>query len=499
MRLALIALLCGAVMTLGYAPFSFWPVIPLALISFFLLLTHSQRPAWLGFSFGLGWFSAGVGWVYVSIADYGGFPLPVSLLLMLLLAAYLALYPMLFASLLARFGPALWPLAAPVMWALCEFLRGHLLTGFPWLALGYSQIDSPLAGWLPVIGQAGISVLLIIGAAATAALLSKRRYVMAVTPFAILLLSGLAVQQVSWQTGTLSTPKITLVQGNIAQSIRWQPETEQPTMDKYLALTEPHWDSDIIIWPEAAIPRIEPLAQQFLVDLDKRAADEHSGLITGILNYNLDSREAFNGVIALGATTGDGPSYLYEHNNRYYKHHLLPIGEFVPFESWLRKLGGIFDLAWSSFQRGDYLQPDLIAKQYRLTTALCYEILFAEQVRDNLKSDTDFILTLSNDAWFGHSHGPHQHLEIARVRAAEFGIAVLRATNNGLTAMIDAQGKIIAKAPAFEATTLSQDVPVVRTDTPYRRFGDAPLWVLLGLAGIIALGLQRTIRRRPSH
>ncbi len=492
-----VPLLLGLAMTFGYAPFSQWYLIPALLTGFMLVLMRAERPALTGFMFGLGWFGAGVSWVHVSIADYGGFHISIAIALTALLAAYLALYPLLFAWLLSRFIPrAQWVWFAPLFWLTVEWLRGVLLTGFSWLSVGYSQIDGPLAGWFAVIGELGLSALLVLFATMMARLILNKSYLNMVLIMTLMVSMGVLLKSVNWRTQTASDVTITLVQGNIPQSVRWQPEAEASTMAKYVNLTEPHWDSDIIIWPEAAIPAIEPrkISQRYLNRLDLVAASTHTALITGILNT--DYPDAWNAVIVIGETEPQSglASYSHNHANRYYKHHLLPIGEFVPFEDWLRSLGGVFDLPWSSFARGDYQQPNLLAKGYQLVPALCFEILFAEQIRANLTPDSDFILTVSNDAWFGTWHGPHQHMEIARVRAAEMGLPVLRATNTGVTAFVDDKGEFISRLPQFEANTLTAKVPSIRSATPYRNWGNLPNW--LWALAIAIVGLTLIVRRR---
>lgn len=256
-------------------------------------------------------------------------------------------------------------------------------------------------------------------------------------------------------------------------------------MQRYRNLTESLWESDIVIWPEAAIPKLEGLSQPFLVELDYTAAQTDTGLVTGIINYNFESGEVYNNVIAVGkkyaeasdATDTNG-HYRYFHNNRFAKHHLLPIGEFVPFENFLRPLAPLFDLPMSSFSRGEFQQTNLQVKGTNIAPAICFEIAFPRQLRANVHADTDMILTVSNDAWFGRSHGPAQHLQIAQVRAKELGLPIVRATNNGLTAFIDHRGQITSVLPQFETATLTDKVVTTRGTTPYRSLGDWPFAII---------------------
>ena len=480
----LLLIAAGGVTTLAFAPYTLWwlPLLSLALLAFFLQRATTAKQALLkGFSFGLGWFGVGISWVHVSIDQFGGLPLAGSLALMALLVTYLALFPALASWLSFRLRqPGVMPLLFAACWTLAEWLRSWLFTGFPWLSLGYSQTNAGLQHLAPLIGETGISFVLAFAAAALAQLFQR---VSAVSRYAYLPVAGIVfaispslVQFNGWQYNDKQL-SVLLVQGNVKQEMRWVPEQEWPTMLKYLDLTRPHFQTDIVIWPEAAIPRLEPVADEFLTNLNQAALYADTAVITGILDYNVKTSEAWNNLIVLGkreqhSTDGD---YFYGHGNRYSKHHLLPIGEFVPFEQWLRKLAPIFDLPMSSFSRGAYVQPNLVANGYHLLPAICFEIAFTGQIAANMTSDTELLLTVSNDAWFGDSIGPHQHLQIARMRALEFGRPLLRATNNGITATVDASGQVSKRLPQFTEAVLQDQLRLTSGTTPYARFGNWPL------------------------
>ncbi|WP_235357398.1 apolipoprotein N-acyltransferase [Arsukibacterium sp. MJ3] len=486
----------GALNTLAFAPFTFWwlPFFTLALLSAVINRARSWRlAAMAGFIYGLGWFGFGISWVHVSIEQFGGLPLAASLGLMALLVSYLALFPALAALLSYRLRHGVLTFAA--VWVAVEWLRSVLFTGFPWLSLGYSQTSAGLAPYAPLIGETGISFILAASAAALARVYQRaplltpslltptllHRIVPLVLAAVVLASAPLLDRMKGWHTSDRSI-SVVMVQGNIKQELRWQPEQEWLTMLKYLDLTRPHFvNADIVIWPEAAIPQLEPLAEAFLDNLNRAAFYNNTAVVTGILDYNLKTEQAWNNLIVLGkdkpeATEGQ---YFYGHNNRFSKHHLLPIGEFVPMENWLRALAPIFDLPMSSFSRGSFVQPNLLANGYHLLSAICFEIAFPRQIRANLTNDTDVILTVSNDAWFGDSIGPHQHLQIAQMRAREFGKPVLRATNNGITATINADGSIRQRLPQFKEAVLLDTVPLSIGHTWYSRFGDWPLALFL--------------------
>ncbi|MCY7295828.1 apolipoprotein N-acyltransferase [Alteromonas sp. a30] len=492
----LISLLLGASLTLAYAPFSYWFIAPVALTTQLILLKRTQHSAFtLGWVFGIGWFGAGISWVHVSISQFGGIPLIASVAMMLTLCGYLALYPAIAFYVTRKYvNPNHWYWSLPAIWFITEWIRGWFLTGFPWLSLGYTQTLSPLNAWAPLIGETGISLLLLGISAFLCSVVTTNRITAglkkpAFTLFvSVSLIFGLStlIKQVHWTQPTKEKTRITMVQGNIKQALRWVPEQDLPTMNKYLSLTEAHWDADVVIWPEAAIPRLEPLAKTYLENLDALAKEHNTGLITGIVNYNFETRDAYNTLMTLGqadsAPSQDEGAYFYGHPNRYEKHHLLPIGEFIPLESWIRGLAPIFDLPMSSFSRGDYVQANLEANGIYFAPAICFEIAFPDQIRANLNHHTNFIITVSNDAWFGRSHGPHQHLEIAQMRALEFGLPVIRATNNGITAFINTNGRVQAQAPQFEDATLTQSIASTTGTTPYRALGNFPLWIFSVIA-----------------
>ncbi|NDW20477.1 apolipoprotein N-acyltransferase [Alteromonas hispanica] len=490
----LLLIASGLSLTLAFAPFSMWALtIPALAIAIRQLIKLKHKPFLAGWLFGMGWFGAGVSWVHVSIADFGGLPLIASIGLMALLCGYLALYPALAFKLAAKyFKPQLWPLALPLFWVLAEWLRSWMLSGFPWLSLGYSQINGPLAGFAPIIGETGLTALLVISAASLAIINSKRTFLSASAITASLLICGALLYQHTWVSPS-KTYSVSMVQGNIPQSLRWVPEQDAATMQTYLELTETVWSSDLIIWPEAAVPKLEPLAQPYLSQLNERAFNENTALITGIVNFNWETDEAWNNLIVVGKKTPDAtyPNYHYFHNNRFSKHHLLPVGEFVPFESLLRPLAPIFDLPMSSFSRGDFQQQNLEANGIKLAPAICFEIAFPRQVTANVNGDTDMIITVSNDAWFGKSHGPAQHLQIAQMRALELGRPVLRATNNGITAFIDHKGRIDARLPQFESANISAPVIATKGFTPYYHLQDYGVWLFVLVLFICAWRLKK--------
>ena len=483
---------CGLVLVFAYAPFSLWwlPFIILPLWFHKLENSTTKNASKQGYAFALGWFSSGISWVHVSIDQFGGLPLLASILVMILLCAYLSLFTALACYLSAKFTSNkrinLWLL--PAFWLIAEYCRSQFLTGFPWLSLGYSQIDGPLAPWAPLIGEIGLTYLVLFISLIIFSIFHHFHKMLLLVGLASLILLTWQVARIDWVNDSGEKAKVVLIQGNISQDMKWSPEEEWPTLLRYLGLTKENFDADIIVWPESAIPALEPIdhIQEYLAMTNKLSHLNQSALITGIINYDFSSSQYYNALIVLGDETQKATQggYSYNNTNRYYKNHLLPIGEFVPFQEWLRPLAPLFNLPLSSFSRGEYIQPNLKAKGFNVLPLICFEIAFPEQLKANFTAETDILLTVSNDAWFGNSHGPHQHLEIARMRALEFGRPLLRATNTGITAVINHHGKIQDIAPQFEEAVLKSEVNIMEGRTPFSNWGFI-FNILMVLAGLL--------------
>ena len=493
----ILAVFVGASTTLAFAPYSFWPFAILSPALFFLLLQKAsvKSAIVIGFSWGVGQFATGISWVQISIDNFGGMPKIASLFLMLLLVSYLAIYPAIFAGLVNRYFPTSnktrFFLAIPAFWLITDFARGWIMTGFPWLLLGYSQIEGPLAGLAPIGGVQLITLALLLIASSSVYALVKRK-AHSITAIIAIFSFSFAVSTIEWvKPNPESRTRFALIQGNIAQELKWLPSERWPTLMKYLDLSRKNWDADIVIWPEAAIPALEQELPSFLRNVDSAARMNETALITGVVSQNTNGK-FYNSVITLG----DVPSGDYDMKTqpRYNKSHLLPFGEFVPFEDILRPIAPFFNLPMSSFSRGTFVQDNIVAKGRNLAPALCYEIIFGEQVRQNVTQETDFILTLSNDAWFGDSIGPLQHMEIARMRALELGKPLIRATNNGVTGISDYKGKVIAQIPQFKTDVLTANVVSTKGMTPYYKLGN---WPVIGfLLLFVGFWISEKVKRK---
>jgi apolipoprotein N-acyltransferase len=473
--------LAGAFSVLAYAPNHWWWTSPLAFVVP-LYLTRStslKKSALLWFCFGLGKYLVGSAWLRTSMMDYGGLPLAASLGVLLVFNAYQALYPMCVGMGLQKLNPkgdigtTAW-LFAP-LWCLAEWLRGQLLTGFPWIWDGYAFVDTPLIALAPIMGALGLTFVAAgIGALLWFALLAPQKHMLLASGISLGLLSILYGYStfLSPIRTTGETIQVTAVQGNIPQSLKWDPKHFQMATNRFKQMTLPYLGkSDLIFWTESALATTEHRVQPLLHELDRRAAQAETAIITGITTRNPEG--LYNGLIVLGSTDADDHRGTYQLNNsnRYQKHHLLPVGEYTPFMEQLRDIAPFFNLPMSNFSAGPYQQPNVQAKGLKLLPLICYEIAFAEQMRANFTHETNLLVTLSNDTWFGTSIGPHQHMQIAQMRAAEMGRPLVRGTNNGITALVDHKGAITHRIPQYQTHILTGQVSLTEGVTLFQRWG----------------------------
>ncbi|MCQ4346228.1 apolipoprotein N-acyltransferase [Pseudomonas stutzeri] len=485
----LLALAAGALTPLALAPFDLWPLALLSLALFYLGLRGLTpgAAAGRGWLYGFGAFAAGTSWVYVSIHDYGAAAPPLAGLLTLAFCAGLALFFALQAWAWAKWlrrerAPLADPLTFAALWLAQEGLRGWLFTGFPWLYVGYSQLDGPLAGLAPLGGVWLLSFALALSAALLAnlpALLMRGRCLLgAAALLAALWGGGLWFKDHPWTRPAGASLTVAAVQGNVEQNLKWAPEQLEAQLALYRDLTFASRPADLYVWPETAVPVLREYAEGYLQVMGRFAGDNGAALITGLpLRQPDDSGRPryYNALQVVGAGNG---SYL--------KQKLVPFGEYVPLQELLRGLIAFFDLPMSDFARGPAEQPLLQARGYRIAPYICYEVVYPEFAA-SLAARSELLLTVSNDAWFGTSIGPLQHLQMAQMRALESGRWMIRATNNGVTALIDPFGRVQTQVPQFQRSVLHGEVVPMQGLTPYLQ------WRAWPLAGVCALLLGWTL------
>jgi apolipoprotein N-acyltransferase len=472
----------GALSVAGFAPLAAYPLPILALWGL-LLLWRSATPRVVflaGFAFGAGLFGVGASWVYVSLHDFGAMPAPLAAIGTVAYCAILSLYPAgagwCFSRLRAG-GPAAVALAFPALWTLFEWWRGWMFTGVPWLALGYSQVDSPLGGFAPLVGVYGVSFVTALCAALLAVMVGFGRARVA-AGMTLLFIFGVGhfLKQVEWTSPVGLPVKVSLLQGNISQDLKFQTGRYAATLALYKRLIEAS-DGRLIVLPETAIPRfLDDVDPRYLDRIAKTAAERGADVLLGV-PVRAPGRLYYNSVVSLGTSP----------IQRYDKAHLVPFGEFVPYGfHWIVNSVAI---PMSDFSLGtDNPKPLDLAGQ-KVAPNICWEDAFGEEIIRQLPEAT-LLVNVSNVAWFGDSLAPSQHLQISRMRAIETGRTMLRATNTGMTAIVDPHGRVVGRLPQFTEGILSGEAQGYTGATPYVRWGNPPI-VVACFALVIALVLHR--------
>lgn len=468
----LFALLAGFLYTLAFAPFDYGLLAIVALLLLFASWQHANplRAALRGYLFGLASFGLGIPWVYVSVHEFGFVPPLEAVGITALCVAFWALFPALAGWLAVKTHGNKGVVMVPLVWVLIEYGRGYLLlNGFPWFLAAYSQLESPLSGYIPILGAYGTGFLLVLTAMLIAYFLRDRPRRAVTASVAIAIWSiGWGLQHVVWTQPIGKPIHAVMIQGNISQDKKWQPEYRIETLRLYKAMTEQNWDADLIIWPETAIPAyLSQVDEHFLRPLGQLAAQHGTDLVVSLPAEGDNEAEIFNAVITLGKTRG-----------MYRKNHLLPFGEYMPlqpFSGWVLKN---LHIVMGDFTPGGDRQPLLEAAGYPFITTICYEDAFGDAGLFGLPAAA-YLINVTNDAWFGDSWEPHQHLQIARMRALETGRYMLRSTNTGVTAVIGPDGKVRATLTPFTTDTLKANIVPMGGKTPYAYWGDKPIIAIL--------------------
>jgi apolipoprotein N-acyltransferase len=481
---SVIALVAGMALALTFAPLDIWPLAFVAPAVLMWLWQDStpRRAAVHGFWFNAGTFAVGTYWLYIAIAEIGGAPLPLTFFLMVGLIAIMGAYHALLGWVVAKYLPSRgalrWIVGIPGAWLLTEWCRSWFLTGFGWLALGYSQTDTWLAGLAPVIGQFGIGlvILLVAGALVTIWLGSRVERIAAGVLIVVAFGASFALHGRSWTIPSGAPIPVAIVQGAIPQDEKWIEANLDRTLDVYRDLSRQAHGAAIIVWPESAIPDLANNHIDFYKQVYQEASAKGSSLVMGTMrmedNPKTGEPEAFNSVLAMDrASPGVG---------WYDKHHLVPFTEFVPVPDVVREWLCLRNLPCADFTRGAAVQEPFEAGGQKIAASVCYEDAYGSTQLPALRTAT-MLVNVTNDAWFGKSTARYQHLQISRMRALEAGRPMARAANTGVSALIESDGRIVATAAEYAPAVVIAEIQPRIGLTPYAWTGNS-LIVVLALA-----------------
>ncbi len=510
----LLLIVVGGLFPLGFSPIDIWPLSVVSLILFIneivQKLTNENRNKIetdkkqkklslfaIGLYWGIGAFGIGISWVYVSIHEHGHVPaigaVVISFLLVLYLAFLKALGALAIGKIVRRLGTNLLILIIPFVWLITDFIQTVFLSGFPWLFAGYSQIDGPLwmlSTWVGVYGVTwfmvamSCCVVILIRSYYKKTSTSQSPY----TPKAYFLILALLISVPSLAfftpTAEIQTEKksinVALVQPNIAQAKKWDRRFFSQIVDILYQQSEAAWNTELLVWPEGAIPAYKHQVEDIVNDLDQRANKTNTDVMLGLPVYQFDERTSYAAFVSLGA-----------YPQTYHKQVLVPFGEYVPFNKQLRGLMKFLNLPMSNFSPATSEQKSFDFKNYQVVPAICYEIAYPGIVHrlmvqaDKNSDKAKLLVTVSNDAWIGDSFGPYQHMQMARMRALELGIPLVRSTNDGITAVVDARGNSIKQLDRYTQDTLKFEVPLTGYQTLFRRLGFLGVYILMGASLVV--------------
>lgn len=487
MPYSLLALIAGLLFPVAFQPYGYWPLLFVSMgLGYATLLNASsaRKALWYGWLYGFGLFAFGISWLHVAMTQYGDMSLWMSIPFTTAFSALLALYYGLTFGLAKRWN--LGALGFAGLWVISDWLRGWLFTGFPWLYGGYALIDTPFRGLAPLGGIWSVTLLALILSVTAVELIRRRGNSTApLMASVVLVILALAGGHLNFTEPSGPRQQVALVQGNIPQDLKWLITMRAKTRDIYAGLTDNLPADTLVVWPESAMIEFYQDIKGFVDGEGEKVAAKGGALIAG-----LPWRDArhyppqYHNSIAVVGTAHD--------DSVYHKQKLVPFGEYVPFQDLLRGLIPFFDLPMSSFTPGHPGQSNLHALGQEVAPLICYEILYPDLVAARTQN-ADVLLTISNDAWFGHSNGPYQHFEMARMRAVETGRWLLRDTNNGITGIVDPQGKVVSRLPQFTRQVLIGSYRPMEGRTPFMVAGIWPA-MLVSLA-FVALGRRRRKQR----
>jgi len=487
--LPVIPLIAGSLFPFGFAPFEYTLVAPLTTGVLFLLWSSekSRTAAIFGLYFGLGAFLVGVSWVFISLHSYGNMPAPLAALVVAVFVFIMGLYPALCGFLQGFFWrlPRLLRMLVvmPIFWVLLEWLRSRLFGGFPWLLLGYSQADTVLGSWAPISGVFSVSLASAVTGSAVIMILigTLRERITAVVVVIVVFASAILVKDLVFVLPDGKPIKIAVIQNNIPLTQKWNPNAAEDIANNYLETSANEIDADLIVWPESAIPiYFDQLPTIFLRQLLEHPSD----YLFGVLERTTDSpSKYFNSAVGVSSDFA-----------LYRKRQLVMFGEYLPMPFLFRWILNYLDIPMSVFTSWGYQQSPMQLADRQVGVTICYEDAFQSRVTEMLPEAT-VLANISEDAWFGDSLASWQRLQIARMRALEARRPIIRSSNNGLSALINHFGKVIEMAPMFESVVLRGEVQPMTGTTPFIRFGNLPLFFVLGLGLIVCLWRIRVLRK----
>ena len=480
----IISIVAGGLVPFAFQPFGFYFLVLISLSSLFYLWhkTDTAKETFItGYLFGLAMFGIGVSWLHISINLFGGMNIIGAWFFTFLLIAFISLYPALCGYIVKRFFEKHFLFVLPALWLFTEWMRGWLLTGFPWLNIGTSQTDSLLSNFAPVIGDYGISFIVCLIAISLVNIIIGKTKTKMVSGCIILVvfIAPLSLSKINWVDNNEQTLSVTLVQGAIPQAEKWRPELREKTYEIYSGLSDPYWSSDLIIWPETAIPSYYHTADDFIDRISDKRQNANAYFMSGIVNKDLTADKYFNSILLMDGT------------HRFYnKHHLVPFGEYLPLKSLLDRMLRFLQIPMSDFSSGEFENKLLETDKAIFGMSICYEDAYGTEIRQALP-DANILINVSNDAWFGDSFAPHQHLQIARMRAIENGRYLLRATNTGISAIIDNKGNIVEQSPQFKPHALNAEAKLFNGATPFSQYGNTVILSISFIILLISFVLQR--------
>jgi apolipoprotein N-acyltransferase len=470
-----LAAAAGALLVTAFAPLEWWPtalVCPAVLIA----LWQRAKPleaAWTGAAFNLGTFLVGTYWIFDGLR-HGDAPIWMALLvwggLVVIMAAYGGAVGYGVARWLPPSGALRWMAGIPAAWLIDEWWRGWFLTGFAWLSLGYSQTDTSLGRtFAPILGTYGLTALLLLGAGALVTLVlgSARERAVAAAALVLPWVVAWPLESHDWTHPVGKPVGVAIIQGSIPEDQKWQDEYRDRTLQLYRKMTLAVLGTPVIIWPEAAPPDLANNLTDYLLGLYRAAVARGSSLLIGVVRAD-GPGIYYNSVLALGSA---GVSW-------YDKRHLVPFAEFFPVPSFVRSWLRLMSLPYSDFSRGPPDQPPLEAAGLKFAISICYEDVYGSYELPIL-AESDALVNVTNDAWFAHTIEHAQHLQIARMRSMEGGRYLLRAANDGISAVIGPHGEIVARAPQYRPYVLKAKFRAFRGRTPYAYYGNG---LIIGLA-----------------